>query len=254
MSSSGLLFVVMITEAQLASSGSVLPSWSAATSMRHVSCGRNRRAGPSALPIVLAVRQLKRRAASTGFAVVLRMKISRPKDGAGWKSQSRIRIRQGKHGSAERPDGSFRVVAFLELGLGIVVEHFHDCGEASGLVEKDMEGIQGACVVFGGHLHASVGAREPCPSDKLADGESIHPARREDQVLDGDFSTCVEEGQPELKGVLAPIHEDQVVIRGGVGEPPNPFTASDILGLVLTRGVDMEGDGMANAHNHGDRV
>src|SRR6266849_8261804 len=74
MSSSGLLLVVMMTEVQLASFGRIAASWSAATSMRRVSYGARRTAGPGALPVEPAVRQLKRRAASMGVAVVLRGK------------------------------------------------------------------------------------------------------------------------------------------------------------------------------------
>lgn len=62
-----------MTEVQFASFGRVAASCSAAASTRRVSYGARRKAGPGAFPVELAVRQLKRRAASMGLAVVLRI-------------------------------------------------------------------------------------------------------------------------------------------------------------------------------------
>lgn len=50
------------------------------------------------------------------------------------------------------------------------------------------------------------------------------------------------------------IREDDVVIRCAVREPPNPFAAADVFGLVFAGGVDVEGDGVADAHDHGDSI
>jgi hypothetical protein len=68
-----------------------------------------------------------------------------------------IGIGKCEHGSAESPLAGCGVVAFRELGSGIVVEHFHDGGKSRVLVEKDVEGVEKACIGYGRDLHASVG-------------------------------------------------------------------------------------------------
>ncbi len=74
MTSSGGPLVVSVTEVQFACFGSSPLFCSAATSIRRVSYGFSRRAGPAALPDTLSARQLKRKAASTGLLVLFRMK------------------------------------------------------------------------------------------------------------------------------------------------------------------------------------
>ena len=95
-------------------------------------------------------------------------------------------------------------------------------------------------------LDAAVRAGKLRCGDELTDGQAIHAARRESKSLDGGLSTCVVEGHGELEGNLTLVHEDKVVIRRGVREPPNPFAASDVFGLVFARGIDVEGDGVAD--------
>jgi hypothetical protein len=53
-----------------------------------------------------------------------------------------------------------RVIALFELGVGVIVEHFQDRGEAGGFIEKEMQGIERASVCAGSYFDASVGAGE----------------------------------------------------------------------------------------------
>ena len=46
------------------------------------------------------------------------------------------------------------------------------------------------------------------------------------------------------------IGQDDIVAGRAVRKPPDAFAAADVFGLVLTRGIDMDGEGMADAHDH----
>ena len=53
---------------------------------------------------------------------------------------------------------------------------------------------------------------------------------------------------------MALINENEIVGGGVIGKPPNPFAAASLESLRFVQAVDVKGNGMTDAADHGDGV